>query len=257
MFFWLASAEGTALANDVRKNTTFSNNYDTGITGTLDLSLLISSNIRAGITIDGITGDSNIVDTSTGTVTSNAQILNGYKCYSKGVLYTGNIPSKGSQTYTPTTSNQTIALGQYLSGIQTILGDSDLKASNIISTANIFNIQGTATINSLGGAQVVSGSAYRSNSSVTVLLPFTPNVVITVSDDGKYVNIRQTIFSWYYTDVFFYNDTPTNITNWHKYTSSEQAGNSGNPCITIGTNGFTWQAIGGYGNTINYVAFRI
>jgi hypothetical protein len=55
----------------------------------------------------------------------------------------GTIPSKTAQTFTPTTTNQTIASGQYLSGVQTILGDADLVASNIKKDVNLFNVVGT------------------------------------------------------------------------------------------------------------------
>lgn len=56
---------------------------------------------------------------------------------------TGTIPSKGVQTYTPGTTNQTITSGQYLSGTQTILGDADLVGSNILNGKNIFGVDGT------------------------------------------------------------------------------------------------------------------
>jgi hypothetical protein len=56
-FFIKASAEGNALAKDVRNTTTFSNDNDTGILGGLDLSLLIPTNIKNNVTIDGVTGN--------------------------------------------------------------------------------------------------------------------------------------------------------------------------------------------------------
>lgn len=58
----------------------------------------------------------------------------------------GTMPSKGAQTYTPATSNQTIAANQYLSGVQTILGDSDLISANIKSGINIFGVAGSPTV---------------------------------------------------------------------------------------------------------------
>ncbi|OOM81373.1 hypothetical protein CLPUN_11250 [Clostridium puniceum] len=64
---------------------------------------------------------------------------------------TGTIPSKTAQTYTPGTADQIIAANQYLSGAQTIKGSPGLIPSNIIDTANVFGIQGTANIQSLGG----------------------------------------------------------------------------------------------------------
>jgi hypothetical protein len=58
-------------------------------------------------------------------------------------IKTGTIASKGAETFTPSTSNQTIASGQYLSGTQTILGDADLVAANIKDGVTIFGVEGT------------------------------------------------------------------------------------------------------------------
>ena len=81
-------------------------------------------------------------DTSDATATE-SDILLGKTAYVGGEKVTGTIPSKSSQIYIPTTSNQTIALGQYLSGIQTIKGDTNLLAANIKSGISIFGISGT------------------------------------------------------------------------------------------------------------------
>lgn len=81
-------------------------------------------------------------ETSDATATA-SQMLSGATAYVNGTLVTGNIASKSAQTYTPTTSDQTIASGQYLSGVQTIKGDANLVASNIANGVTIFNITGT------------------------------------------------------------------------------------------------------------------
>ena len=62
------------------------------------------------------------------------------------VSLTASVTTKVAATITPGTTNQTIAAGTYLTGTQTIAGDADLVGSNIISTANIFGVQGTVTI---------------------------------------------------------------------------------------------------------------
>jgi hypothetical protein len=51
--------------------------------------------------------------------------------------------TKSATTYTPTTSNQTIAAGTYCSGVQTIRGDANLKAENIAEGVSIFGVTGT------------------------------------------------------------------------------------------------------------------
>ena len=78
---------------------------------------------------------------STGDATA-SQILSGKKAVVKGQVVTGTIPSQGAQTITPSTANKTIASGKYLSGTQTIKGDSNLVASNIISGKTIFGVTG-------------------------------------------------------------------------------------------------------------------
>jgi len=54
--------------------------------------------------------------------------------------------TQAATTITPGTTDQTIAAGTYLTGAQTITGDADLVASNIISTANIFGVQGSVVV---------------------------------------------------------------------------------------------------------------
>ena len=108
---------------------------------------LISANIKSGANIFGVAGNANVVDTSSGDATA-AQILSGKKAYVDGKLVTGTIASLAAKTYTPGTSNQTIAAGKYLSGAQTITGDADLTAANIKSGVNIFGITGTYAVTS-------------------------------------------------------------------------------------------------------------
>lgn len=58
--------------------------------------------------------------------------------------YVGSgVTRKSAQTYTPTTADQTIASGQYLTGAQTIKGDANLLAANIKKNVVLFSVTGT------------------------------------------------------------------------------------------------------------------
>ena len=59
---------------------------------------------------------------------------------------TEQLVTKAATTYTPTTSDQTIAAETYLTGAQTIKGDSNLQAQNIASGVTIFGVTGSLTI---------------------------------------------------------------------------------------------------------------
>ena len=75
------------------------------------------------------------------------------------VSLTASVTTKGATTYTPTTSNQTIASGTYLTGAQTISGDANLVAGNIKSGVSIFGVAGSlsaATISQVSVTKVLS-----------------------------------------------------------------------------------------------------
>ncbi len=59
------------------------------------------------------------------------------------VSLTASVPTRAAATITPTTSDQTIASGTYLTGAQTIKGDANLQAAYIASGVTIFGVQGT------------------------------------------------------------------------------------------------------------------
>lgn len=221
-FFIKASAEGNTIAAHVLAGDIFSNDVDTGLVGTMQNngaititpaatakmipqgyhnglgtvatdSNLISANIKSGKTIFGVSGKSSVVETSDGTAIAE-QMLSGSTAYINGAKITGNIVSKSATNYTPSTSNQIISAGQYLSGIQTILGDSNLIASNIVSGKSIFGIAGNVTIQSLGGKAYSSGvlySDYNSSGSwyTSVTLPFTPAFVVARYNNTNYAYI--------------------------------------------------------------------
>ena len=65
------------------------------------------------------------------------------------VSLTASVTTKGAQTYTPGTTNQTISSGTYLTGTQTISGDANLVGGNIVYGKSIFGVDGTATLPSI------------------------------------------------------------------------------------------------------------
>ena len=84
------------------------------------------------------------------------------------VSLTASVTTKAAATITPGTSNQTIAAGTYLTGTQTIVGDADLKGSNILSTANIFGVQGTVELTTVYVSSSAPGSSTGSNGDIYI-----------------------------------------------------------------------------------------
>lgn len=81
---------------------------------------------------------------------------------------TKQLTTQAAQTITPGTSNKTIASGRYLTGTQTIKGDSNLVAANIKSGVSIFGVSGTYEGSGGGGGASVG------------------TCTVTISDDWDY-----------------------------------------------------------------------
>lgn len=62
------------------------------------------------------------------------------------VSLTASVTTKAAATITPGTTDQEIASGTYLTGKQTIKGDSNLVASKIVYPNTIFGVQGSAQL---------------------------------------------------------------------------------------------------------------
>lgn len=91
--------------------------------------------------------------------------------------YVGSgVTKKSAATYTPGTSDQSIASGQYLNGTQTIKGDSNLTAGNIKNGVRIFNVTGTYA----GGGS--SGGSGNNNVEAYAITNTNPSVSFKRTD---------------------------------------------------------------------------
>ena len=161
----VAAGSATTPATTITANPTISVNSSTGlITASVSGNQSITPTVAAGYVAAG----------TAGTVT-----VSGSK--------TEQLTVKAATTYTPGTSDQTIAAGSYLTGAQTIKGDADLISANIKSGANIFGVSGSSMVidstigsGAAGAGQIANGyKAYVNGSLVTGNLN-----VPTVSQDS-------------------------------------------------------------------------
>ena len=110
------------------------------------------------------------INTNTGVVTAGVSTA-GY--LGTGATKTLQLNTKSAATIIPSTTDQIITAGQYLTGIQTIKGDANLVAANIASGVSIFGVTGThSSIDTSDAtataADIVSGkTAYVNRSKVT------------------------------------------------------------------------------------------
>ena len=109
---------------------------------------------------------------NSGLITASVTQTAGYVTYGTKSA-TKQLTVQAAQTITPGTTDKTIDSGKYLTGTQTIKGDANLKAENIVSGVSIFGVNGTAT----GGG-------------VAIVDPFEPEVPYTYTvnalDDAPY-----------------------------------------------------------------------
>ncbi|WP_164706578.1 hypothetical protein [Intestinibacillus sp. Marseille-P6563] len=104
---------------------------------------------------------------------------------------TQQLAVQGAQTITPSTSNQTIAAQQYLTGVQTIEGDTNLLPANIKSGISIFGVQGTYEGNTFAVPLVVtvdSGAtvtAINGATELTAVSDGTATILLTSPGDWE------------------------------------------------------------------------
>ena len=81
---------------------------------------------------------------------------------------TQQLSTQAAQTITPTTTDQTIASGKYLTGTQTIKGDANLVASNIISGKSIFGVAGSVAFQTIYSGSTAPSSSTGVNGDIYV-----------------------------------------------------------------------------------------
>lgn len=79
-----------------------------------------------------------------GATVEDTDVRKGKTYWKDGTRRTGTMQEKSAETITPGTSNKTIAANQFLTGVQTIKGDSGLVSSNIVAGKSIFGVSGSA-----------------------------------------------------------------------------------------------------------------
>lgn len=114
----VASGSATAPASISGTSATVSTGTNTI---TLSKTISVTPSVTAGYVSSGTAGNSN-------------------------VSLTASVTTKAAATITPTISNQEIAAGTYLTGKQTILGDANLVAGNIVDGVSIFGVTGSAQL---------------------------------------------------------------------------------------------------------------
>ena len=118
----IPSGSASTPATTITKNPTISVNAAGKITASVSGTQDVTPNVTAGYISSGTAG--------TITVAGSAE---------------QQLSTVGATTYTPGTTDQTIASGKYLTGAQTIKGDENLIASNIRKGVTIFGVTGTFT----------------------------------------------------------------------------------------------------------------
>jgi len=181
---------------------------------------IAAGNIKAGVTVKvGDAGDAARIASVAGTFTSDANagagdMLSGKTAYVNGSKVTGSIGSKGAATYNVSSSDQTLAAGQYLSGAQTIrrvttnnISAGNIKAGVTVKVGDaadddrIIGVAGTFTSDATAGAgDIRSGkTAYVNGSKITgTLNPSTGTLQRYTTDAAMNITSRTLNLTGYF-----------------------------------------------------------
>lgn len=144
---------------------------------------LSSENIKGGTTVGGVEGKTSVMETEDMTATA-ADMLEGATGAVNGQVIEGSIPRKAAASYTPSTTDQTIAKGQYLEGDQIVKGDPNLVAENIAEGKTIFGVSGTFA-GGADGTYFSRNDVFQPLGSDPIAVP-KPAKLIIVTDNTLY-----------------------------------------------------------------------
>jgi fructose-specific component phosphotransferase system IIB-like protein len=150
---WVDGVELTgSLTTQTIKNTTdaiLAGNYAAINLSSVDTDLK-TANIKAGVTIFGIAGKTEVVDTTSGNALA-GEILTGKKAWVDGVEITGSLT-----TQTLSNANDTVTAGNYV-GTTLSAVDLDLHSDNIKAGKTIFGISGKTEVVDTTSGDAVAG----------------------------------------------------------------------------------------------------
>jgi len=158
---------------------------------------LVSGNIRAGVTLFGITGNSNVVNTGAGTASA-SQILDGMKAFVDGSQITGTMPNHSSKDYNNVVSwanndaNTNVAVdlpNGYYNGKNVGIVESNLTPNNIKDGVDIFGVTGNLEprlYNSGSTSKTGNGEYTDAERTFSVNLGFRPKTLILRCDGYDY-----------------------------------------------------------------------
>lgn len=187
----------TSLADAIRSKS--------GRTGAMTLEQMVAA--VNGITVGSSSGNIPVVEQATPTISvSTSGLITASATQEAGQVAAGTksatkqLSTQAAQTIMPGTSDKTIASGRYLTGTQTIKGDSNLKAENIKSGVSIFGVAGSLVEGNVeaggssGGSSAAGAARFTLAEDVTtagtlVKLGNVPWIAEHINDENLYVNL--------------------------------------------------------------------
>ncbi len=121
---------------------TITQGYHDGTGSVAGNANLVSGNIRSGVTIFGVAGDANVVNTTSGDAAA-SDLLAGKKAWVDGNEVTGSATAGANVNGADGARTITIPDGLYSAGKTATANDADLVAGNIKKGVGIFGVTGT------------------------------------------------------------------------------------------------------------------